>query len=558
MTLAMEPDFSPTPLKHRNTFYGGKDDPTLQAARDASSSQHSFWKRIRKDLTKSDIKRVDAVVQSYEDKHTIEGLESLLGEYLPATEDEVSKLYDRRNQGGKAVSAEIQKFCKTFGDFLNCYSQVIELVKSADNQLGGVAVQTLSLFLIIAVNKSAKEELIESALLKIKHNFPRLKDLRTWYPTKKMQELIAQVYKSVLAFLQKAIDYYKRSAWTRVWKAVSEPPQLGVQLAVDRILDELAEVREERDTLLSGRIHKLERTMGEVSNKLDGQQHMLQAEQLQRNKMQEELHNVQSSATATAKDVGQIKRNQSEDLLSNLQERLNPDQFDCDDHLTEYRSQLKYTFRKRAAIFGLDQISSHEAYQKWETSKGSSTLVLRGRTTTRTALSWLSQAAVELIDELKQDRHEDKDTAVVYHFCKREGMPEDDHMHTTITRLLHQLLKLRPSILHNRSTYASFSDKLEDPSWQKRQVKEASSLFAAALKEFRTAYIIIDRPEMCTGGSNGLAKLLEKVADEIEGECRVRFLLIVDKDECDEADLDDWKEKVGDGAFAVIDDLDQR
>jgi hypothetical protein len=64
------------------------------------------------------------------------------------------------------------------------------------------------------VNKSDREELIESSLVKIKHNFPRLKGLRNIYPTPKMQELVAQVYEDVLVFAQRAIEYYKRSAWS--------------------------------------------------------------------------------------------------------------------------------------------------------------------------------------------------------------------------------------------------------------------------------------------------------------------------------------------------------
>jgi hypothetical protein len=122
----------------------------LQPAREATSSQHKFWKHVRKDLKKDDIKRVDTVVQSYENEHTIAGLERLVAEYLPAAEDEKDKLYDRRGKGKKKVSTHVQHFAKTFADFLGCYSQVLELVKTADNQFGGVAVQTLSLLLVVS------------------------------------------------------------------------------------------------------------------------------------------------------------------------------------------------------------------------------------------------------------------------------------------------------------------------------------------------------------------------------------------------------------------------
>lgn len=168
------------------------------------------------------------------------------------------------------------------------------------------------------MNKSGKEELIENSLLKIKHNFPRLRGLRNIYPTPKMQELVAQVYEDVLVFAQRAIEYYKRSAWgayprqallhvialltelhtARVWKAISEPPQLSVQIAVDKILDELAEVKDETNFLLNGRVHKLEHDVEQVKTMLEDQKHVLEdqheEDQQRISNMQKELRSVQS------------------------------------------------------------------------------------------------------------------------------------------------------------------------------------------------------------------------------------------------------------------------
>ena len=91
------------------------------------------------------------MVKCYEVDKSIAGLERLVGEYLPAAAHEKNKLDERRGKGAKQVSTEIQQFAKTFADFLGCYSQIVDIVKEADAQFGGVAVQTLSLLLVVGL-----------------------------------------------------------------------------------------------------------------------------------------------------------------------------------------------------------------------------------------------------------------------------------------------------------------------------------------------------------------------------------------------------------------------
>ena len=398
------------------------------------------------------------------------------------------------------------------------------------------------------MNKSSKEELIESSLIKIKHSFPRLKILRSIYPTTKMRELIAQVYQDVLVFAQRAIEYYRRSAWTRVWQAISEPAQMGVQLAVDKILDELAEVRDEANTLLNKRVHELEREIQEVKG-------MLKEEKEERKAMQEELGRMTSNVGDIKQNQSQMKRSHSEDLLSTLQDYITPDQFSSAEQLNHYRTQLQGRF-SRSKSFTLDTILDRREFKSWKTSPQSKVLVLRGRTAgSITPLSWLSNAAIDLVEQLTQENNERKDSGVVYHFCKREGMEEDDSMHTTISRLVHQLLSQRPAILENRSKYLSLSSQFKSPDWTKGQLKSACKVLFEILDEFVTMYLVIDRPECCRGGVSGLAKVLEAGQSS---RCVLKYFFVVDKDQCSQDDLNDWKDAVGESAWEIVDNQDQR
>ena len=87
---------------------------------------------------------MDTAVKCYEVDKSITGLKRL-GNYIPAAADE------RRGKRVKQVSTEIQQFAKTFADFLVCYSQIVDIVKEANTQFCGVAIQTLSLLLMMGL-----------------------------------------------------------------------------------------------------------------------------------------------------------------------------------------------------------------------------------------------------------------------------------------------------------------------------------------------------------------------------------------------------------------------
>jgi uncharacterized protein YlxW (UPF0749 family) len=51
----------------------------------------------------------------------------------------------------------------------------------------------------------------------------------------------------------------------RLWKAFTEPPQLGVQAAANRIEAELAEVRKEQELLLNKRVQHMEKRLDSLA-----------------------------------------------------------------------------------------------------------------------------------------------------------------------------------------------------------------------------------------------------------------------------------------------------
>jgi hypothetical protein len=249
-----------------------------------------------------------------------------------------------------------------------------------------------------------------------------------------------------------------------------------------------------------------------------------------------------------------MQQHDGEDLLSTLRDALIPDHFSNKKQLKDYQGQLQARLTsKNSAIFSINKIAQDEAYQTWRQSKQSRTIILRGRTRQkRSPLSWLSPAAVELVERL--DKEEGGNATVVYHFCKREGMAEDDPMHTTIARTIYQLLEARPRVLQNRVTYQDYVTRLKSDKWQQKHLKTACELCVSVLNHFERVYLILDRPEECTSGTLGLSTLLEAAQ---KAECVLKAFVIVDKDRTINGEVDDWRDAARPGTIDVMDNLDQ-
>jgi hypothetical protein len=74
-----------------------------------------------------------------------------VGGYLRTTEEAQKGLLEERGKGVKKVAAKVEKFAITFAGFLDAYSGIVEVLKCADSQYGGLAYGTLSLFFIVGL-----------------------------------------------------------------------------------------------------------------------------------------------------------------------------------------------------------------------------------------------------------------------------------------------------------------------------------------------------------------------------------------------------------------------
>ena len=81
---------------------------------------------------------------------------------------------ERESTITRKVGVGTQRVLSDVGTFLKGFSGIAEIIKSADQQFGGLAYGTVSILATVAVRKTEHEDLIEEILEELAHAFPRL------------------------------------------------------------------------------------------------------------------------------------------------------------------------------------------------------------------------------------------------------------------------------------------------------------------------------------------------------------------------------------------------
>ena len=93
--------------------------------------------------------RASNVVRSKENALALTNYEAASSE-LELAEAKNIAWSNKRNSGLRKFPALLQSFMTRFADFLEAYSGIVEIVKQADSQYGGLAYSTLSLLLLVS------------------------------------------------------------------------------------------------------------------------------------------------------------------------------------------------------------------------------------------------------------------------------------------------------------------------------------------------------------------------------------------------------------------------
>lgn len=125
-----------------------------------------------------------------------------------------SRLLEERKKPLRKPGTWVQHWVSTFCQFLSNYQGIVEVIKGADQQYGGLAYGTLAALLAVPVNKDQHERVIEEALDEFSLAFPRLQNLEDIYPeeSENFKLLVARIYVEVILFAQECTSYYLKTS----------------------------------------------------------------------------------------------------------------------------------------------------------------------------------------------------------------------------------------------------------------------------------------------------------------------------------------------------------
>lgn len=133
-------------------------------------------------------------------------LNDLLLYYLSTAKDQRDNHNGSSRPLARAGSRAI-RFATNFSSFLQAYSGIVEIIKGADQQYGGLAYGILSLTLIVSnpymlidiclsnpdsCKQTTKEEHIDSALLILHREYSRFEVLRDIHSSDSMKRYVAE------------------------------------------------------------------------------------------------------------------------------------------------------------------------------------------------------------------------------------------------------------------------------------------------------------------------------------------------------------------------------
>ncbi|KAH9204345.1 hypothetical protein DL95DRAFT_418332 [Leptodontidium sp. 2 PMI_412] len=425
-----------------------------------------FRQALHRSIRKESLRRLQEVETKEDLMHLIrqeqERAEKLATDAVETASAQQNEVDENRQHGFKKVTTVLQATLTTFSEFAQCYAGFVEMIKLADKFYGGLAYGTLSVFLIIVVNKSEHEKRIRESLKDFQREMSRVARLGKLAPTEEMVALLASVYAKVIDFARKATLYYQKLSIGRLLFVILHPPKFYIDRLRDGIVHDTHELYREMSVIQATWIQYT----AEVTNNISKSQ---------------EYDRIRSNKQAV---IDLFKP------LGNL--TVNPEE------IRQYRGSLTdpVNIGKKYIQFDFEKFSNDEPFKSWKASAESGLLLLKGKThNTRTGFSWLSIAALDLIDDVNRDH----DSYLVYCLVSTSVWMENNskaRATIVISKIIRQLLERKPVIVQDPARYFHLRDRFSSESWQVSR-KAPFDLLIELLTEFPKTYIILDRIDRC-------------------------------------------------------------
>ncbi|TVY32027.1 hypothetical protein LSUB1_G008432 [Lachnellula subtilissima] len=530
----------------------GAKSQVLPPPNDILKTHQEFKRKLRKAL-KIGSKEVQIASTKEELETQIEAVRNRLSPPLLALQnlDDADKAHDvyteYRKKGPKRVGRWAQDFANGFSQFVGAYSGIVDIVRSAGGPYGEVAYQSLSILLIVVVNKSANDTKIKDLLDDIRKSFPRLENWPQIYPTRTMKALVATAYEQVTEF-SRAAAYYFTNFWRRFAMAIIAPPSMVVDKDAALIHKTLAEISSEAMFGLHGRSHNIETQVVRSQQTIEQLEAQATSSNEKLKKLQDHAKRIEDTNDwllmalkdqnkkfeRYKKDVEQRAQQEDEQQLKTLQENLGVMFPSAETNVEKTKYHLMQVFpnlphyaphlpETAYVQMSRDLLQKASFYHDWISSTESSLLFLSGRTAIEGRHyrgwrhCWLSPASIYIAEDLASSQ--DNNHIIAFFSCHPEFESRTVSTNHIISSIVLQILQRHPHVLRKKAVQfqsAALSGAM----------MELLSEVLACVKEFGTTYIVLDRLDQCEGKFNLLMDRLVRLVGDPG--CDVKIAVIAE------------------------------
>ena len=175
---------------------------------------------------------------------------------------------------------------------------------------------------------------------------------------------------------------------------------------------------------------------------------------------------------------------------------------------------------KKYEQFNFEDLQKKDVFQSWLKSKSSSLFLIHGLTlNSRTGFSWLSPAALDVVDWLNTQTSKDPKKVVIYglaHTSAWTAPSAKPAAHMMISRLMLGLLDQYPSYLLDPTNLSGLRNRIQSPEYRASNPRVSCKTLSDVMGRCSTCelYVVLDRIDACDCTAVAfIERLLELVLD---------------------------------------------
>ena len=371
---------------------------------------------------------------------------------------------ERESSATRKAGVGTQKVLSNIGSFLQGFSGIAEIVKGADQQFGGLAYGTVSVFATVAVRKAEREDLIEEVLEELAHAFPRLNILEHIEPKDSIRALMIGAFEMTIQFCRRTTEYCTARSLQRVKEASLKKDEL--LKTVSRLRIKLSEIHKECEVMMVQELQEIKKTLDAMTIKLNNSAMEISETKIRLQEVQArgiEIHTTGEDTNNRVREgqawmERQERSKAQKAYLSELRAVLGlKDIVKAADAIFRVRALLRRLLenqeqnRRSAIPMSPNMLKSNKTFLEWDERPQSSMLVLGGYNFVREIdsdpesgeeMSWLSFASAWYTEEALR-----KPGVTLSYFGQLNYTVRKQHRHTfgyVIKTFIYQLAQTLP------------------------------------------------------------------------------------------------------------------